>query len=83
MIIPELPNFLTELGGADYKGLIILKLYSNEIIERKALPVALVTAFIYLTFGILLTISPDQADFVGLKNKGRLFTVLLEREYQT
>ncbi|NRB48082.1 MAG: MFS transporter [Saprospiraceae bacterium] len=52
----------------------LLKLSSNEIIERKALPVALVTAFIYLTFGILLTISPDQADFVGLTNKGMLFT---------
>lgn len=52
----------------------LLKLSSHEIIERKALPVALVTAFIYLTFGILLTISPDQADFVGLQNKGMLFT---------
>lgn len=52
----------------------LLKISPNEIIEQKALPVALVTAFVYMTFGILLTISPDQADYLGLSNKGLLFT---------
>lgn len=52
----------------------LLKISPNEIIERKALPVAFVTAFVYMTFGILLTISPDQADYLGLSNKGLLFT---------
>ncbi|MEZ4776109.1 MAG: MFS transporter [Bacteroidia bacterium] len=52
----------------------LLKLAPHEIIEKKALPVALVTLLIYSTFGILLTISPDQADYVGLSNKGLLFT---------
>ncbi len=55
-------------------GLRHLMLAPNEIIERKALPVALVTALIYMTFGLLLTISPDHAEFVGLRNKGMLFT---------
>ncbi len=52
----------------------LLKINPDEIIEWKALPVAFVTAFIYMTFGILLTISPDQADYLGLSNKGLLFT---------
>ena len=51
-----------------------MRLAPNEIIERKAMPVAFVTALIYMTFGILLTISPDHAEFVGLRNKGMLFT---------
>lgn len=52
----------------------LLKLSANEIIVKKALPVALVTALVYSTFGVLLTISPDQADYVGMTNKGSLFT---------
>lgn len=52
----------------------LLKLKSSEILVKKALPLAFVTALIYSTFGILLTISPDQADYVGMTNKGLLFT---------
>jgi MFS family permease len=52
----------------------LLRLSLFEIIEPKALPIALVTALIYMTFGILLTISPDQAEYVGMTNKGLLFT---------
>lgn len=52
----------------------LLKLRPQEIIEMKAMPVAIVTALIYVTFGILLTISPDQAAYVGMENKGLLFT---------
>ena len=51
-----------------------LRLGPDEIIEPKALPIAFVTIFIYMTFGILLTISPDQADYLGVQNKGLLFT---------
>ncbi len=52
----------------------MLKLNSSELIERKALPVAFVALFVYMPFGILLTISPDQADFLGFSNKGLLFS---------
>jgi len=52
----------------------LLKISPNEIIERNALPAAIVTAFIYLTFGVLLTISPDQADHLGVENRGLLFS---------
>ena len=52
----------------------LLKMSLNEIIEIKALPPALVTIFIYFTFGVLLTISPDQSEYLGLENKGLIFT---------
>lgn len=52
----------------------MLKLNSSELIERNALPVALVAVFVYMPFGILLTISPDQADHLGFANKGLLFS---------
>ena len=52
----------------------LLRLRSDEIIEPNALPIAIVTALIYLTFGMLLTISPDHAEWVGMRNKGMLFT---------
>ena len=52
----------------------LLKISPNEIIERNALPPAIVTMLIYLTFGVLLTISPDQADHLGVENRGMLFS---------
>lgn len=54
----------------------LLKISRNEIIEPIAIPVAIVAVFIYLPFGVLLTISPDQSEFLGLENKGLLFTSL-------
>ena len=50
------------------------KLNANEIIEPNALSVALVAVFVYMTLGVLLTISPDQAAYVGFTNKGLIFT---------
>ncbi len=52
----------------------LLKISSSEIIEKKAMPPAIVALFIYLTFGIVLTITPDQSDYLGLSNKGLIFT---------
>ena len=52
----------------------LLKLKADEIIEFKALPIALVTICVYMSFGVLLTISPDQGDFLGMTYKGMLFT---------
>jgi len=51
-----------------------LKISKDEIIEPKAIPPAIVAIFIYFTFGVLLTITPDLAAHVGMKNKGLLFT---------
>ncbi len=52
----------------------LLKMPLNEIIEVKAFAPAFVTLFIYFTFGVLLTISPDQSVYLGLENKGLIFT---------
>lgn len=52
----------------------LLRISPKEIIEPTAIPPAIVTMFVYTTFGVLLTITPDQAEFVGLENKGLLFT---------
>ena len=54
----------------------LLKISKDEIIEPSALPPAIVAVFMYLPFGVLLTISPDQSEFIGLENKGLLFTSL-------
>ncbi len=54
----------------------LLKIAPNEIIELKVIPPAIVILFMYMTFGALLTITPDQADFLGLQNKGMVFTSL-------
>ncbi len=54
----------------------LLKIGPKEVIEKTAMPVAIVTLFTYLSYGVLLTISPDQSDYLGLENKGMLFTSL-------
>jgi len=74
MSIAILMNLKETLPEPQKFKLALLKLKSSEILVKKALPLAFVTALIYSTFGILLTISPDQADYVGMANKGLLFT---------
>ncbi len=52
----------------------LLKISSDEIIEPLALPPAIVAVLLYMCFGVLLTITPDQSEYLGLSNKGLLFT---------
>ena len=52
----------------------LLKISPNEIIEPAALPPAIVAVLLYMCFGVLLTITPDQSEYLGLSNKGLLFT---------
>ncbi len=54
----------------------LLKISPKEIIEPKVIPPSIIILFMYMTFGSLLTITPDQADFLGLENKGMVFTSL-------
>lgn len=53
----------------------ILKLKSNEIIAKEALPPALVTLLSYLSFGVVLTLVPIWTEYLGAKNKGLFFIV--------
>ncbi|AFM05275.1 arabinose efflux permease family protein [Bernardetia litoralis DSM 6794] len=53
----------------------ILKLKSNEIIAKEALPPALVTLLSFLSFGIILTLIPVWTNHLGAVNKGLFFVV--------
>lgn len=52
----------------------LLKVSPKDIIEPSVIPPAIVILLVYLTLGVLLTITPDQADHLGLSNKGLIFT---------
>lgn len=52
--------------------LLIIK--KNEIYDRSALLPAFVALFVYMSFGALVTIGPDQCTYLGMSNKGLFFT---------
>ena len=52
----------------------LLKLTRREILEPTALPPAIVTVLLYLPYGVILTIIPDQADHLGVSNRGLFYT---------
>jgi MFS family permease len=51
----------------------LLILSRKEVIEPSALDPAVVTALVYLGYGALLTVIPDQSEYFGLRNKGWFF----------
>ena len=51
-----------------------LILRKNEIINRRAILPAMVCGLSYLGYGAILTIVPDQCDFLQIHNKGLFFT---------
>ncbi len=51
----------------------MLRLNRHELIHKAAIPPALVVFFMYLPYGTILTIVPDQCDFLGIANKGFAF----------
>ncbi|MCB9283492.1 MAG: MFS transporter [Lewinellaceae bacterium] len=53
----------------------LLLLSKKEVIEPSALGPAVVTVMIYLGYGAILTVIPDQSDFLGLSNKGWFYSV--------
>lgn len=48
----------------------LLKISRNEIIYKNAIPPAIVCVFLYSCYGVILTVVPDQSDFLGISNKG-------------
>ena len=48
----------------------------KDIIDPSAIPPAIVTMLMYFCYGVLLTIVPDQCEYLGLSNKGIYFTSL-------
>ncbi|MBK8506352.1 MAG: MFS transporter [Saprospiraceae bacterium] len=51
-----------------------LKLTKTEIINRRSVLPALVCGLSYLGYGAILTVTPDQCEFLGMSNKGLFFT---------
>ena len=51
-----------------------LKISKNEIISPSAIFPALVCGFCYFGFGVIITITPDYCDYLGMANKGLFFT---------
>lgn len=48
----------------------------EDVIDKRAIPPAIVTLLMYFCYGVLLTIVPDQSEFLGMSNKGIFFTSL-------
>ena len=53
----------------------MLLLTRKEVIEPTALGPAIVAVMVYLGYGAILTVIPDQSDFLGLSNKGWFYSV--------
>ena len=52
----------------------LLLLKRNEIFDRASIIPAVVCGFVYLGFGAIITITPDQSVHLGMVNKGAFFT---------
>jgi MFS family permease len=53
----------------------LLWVKKEEIIDRSAIPPGIVTILVYLGYGAILTIVPDQSTYLGLENKGLFYTI--------
>ena len=77
MIIPELPNYITQLGGAEYKGLIISlftltaglsRPFSGQLADKVGrVPVMLVGGAVCIVCGFLYPITGTVAAFLLLR----------------
>lgn len=52
----------------------LLKLKRDEIIDNQSIIPAVVCGLVYLGFGAIITITPDQSVHLGMINKGAFFT---------
>ncbi len=52
----------------------LLVLKRNEVFDKRSIIPAIVCGFIYLGFGAIITITPDQSVHLGMINKGAFFT---------
>lgn len=52
----------------------LLRISRHEILDWSAMPPAIVAVFAYASYGVLLTIVPDQSEHLGMSNKGMFFT---------
>ena len=53
----------------------LLAIKKNEIIEHSAIPPAILVALLYYSYGVILTITPDQSISLVIENKGYFFLI--------
>ncbi|HEY1006827.1 MAG TPA: MFS transporter [Sphingobacteriaceae bacterium] len=68
-----LMNLKETLHGKQKFSAVHLKIGRGEIIERQALPAAIVTFLSYFGYGAIITLIPDWSDHLGMGNKGLFF----------
>ncbi|MEM9916772.1 MAG: MFS transporter [Bacteroidota bacterium] len=71
LILLWLKESLKDKQSFQWKFLAVSK---DEIVAPEVVPVAVVTAVIYFSFGAMLTIVPDQTVALGMTNKGLYYT---------
>jgi len=52
----------------------LLLLNKEEIIDKSAVVPGIVCGLLYMGFGTIITITPDQSEYMGMSNKGLFFT---------
>lgn len=52
----------------------LLYVKRTDIIEPVAITPAVIVLLVYMGYGVLLTITPDQCEYLGMSNKGLFFT---------
>jgi MFS family permease len=53
----------------------LLKVGRDDIFDPRAIPAAVVMIFCYFSYGVILTLTPDLSDHVGVGNRGTFFTI--------
>ncbi len=53
----------------------LLHITRDDIFDPLALPSAIVMILCYGSYGVILTLAPDQSDSVGIANRGTIFTI--------
>ncbi len=71
LLLVRLPETLVHKKRFHWRLLFIKK---HEIIARDAVLPALVCGLSYVGYGAILTITPDQCEFMGMTNKGLFFS---------
>lgn len=51
----------------------LLRIKRSDLYDKTALAPGMVCMFAYLGFGVMLTIVPDQSEYLGINNKGTFF----------
>lgn len=72
LILVRLPETLPEKQAFHPR---LLKIGRHDIIDPKAFPAAWVMLFCYFSYGVLLTLTPDLSDHVGVTNRAAFFTI--------